>query len=242
MTPIRFPSVLNPDKVGYEWTNDSMTFWDTAYHNAGVLHCSAGFYETLGDGNCQHAPLMACRTNQLTDFCLSLTRFLLANPTTEFYIGSGTFEPLPAEGVMFLTGINYRDDKRQWFNLSDRKVSSAESRQHDKRWFQVPTWADGTVASAVGLFNLSLGENHREMESLKVFALHEYFLSTVAGQIWQGKDWERMTAYQTQIPGDFAAAFRALAYVVKARDMMDTARRTADCCEHNSRRTQEQAA
>lgn len=240
MMPIRFPSVLNPTKFGYEWTNDSMTFFNEAWNSVGVLHMSAGFYETFGDGTCQHTPLVACRTKQMTDYCLSLTRFLLNNPKTEIRIGWHLFEPLLKDGVMFLASINYKPEKRQWFNLADRKVSTAESRQHDKRWFQVPDWADGTVASAVGLFNLARNERH--MESLALFAVHEYFLATAEGKVWQGKDWDKLTAYQTEIPGDFTAAFRALSYAIRARESLDTARRMAECCEHNSRLSKEEAA
>lgn len=241
MMPIRFPSVLNPDKFGYEWTNDSMTFWDTAWNSGRILHMSAGSYETYGDGGCQHTPLVACSYRQTTDYCLSLARFLLANPTVEARIGHHLFEPLLRDGVLFLAGVVYREDKRQWFNLVERKVSSAESRQHDKRWFQVPSWADGTVASAVGLFNLTR-PNERHLEVLETLALHEYFLGVLGSIANRGEGWEKITAYQTEIPGDFTAAFRALHYVVKSREDASTALRMAECCEHNSRLANEQVA
>lgn len=239
MIPIRFPSVLNPTKVGYEWTNDSMTFWDTAYHSVGVLHCSAGFYETFGDGNCQHTPLTACRANQMTDFCLSLARYLLANPAEEFQTYALQLKPCSRETVLFLAGINYKEAKRQWFNLTDNKLSTSDSKRHDKRWHEVPSWADGTVASAIQLF--SLAKNGR-YEVLNLFAMHEFFLSAVNGLIWKGTEWDKLTAYQTKIPGDFTAAFRALSYVVEARENLNTAKRMAECCEHNSRIIAERAA
>jgi len=239
MMSIRFPSVLNPTKVGYEWTNDSMTFWNQARNSNNVLHMSAGFYETYGDGNCQHTPLVACNSNQMTDFCLSLTRHLLAHPEVEFRSYPIQFEPTTKETVLFLASIEYNADKRQWFNTATNKLSASESKAHDKRWFQVPAWADGSVASAVGLFNLAKG-NPRE-ETLNLFALHEFFYAAAHGVVPQGKEWERITAYQTQIPGDFTAAFRALQYFVKAHDYLASAKRTADCCEHNSQ-IKEQAA
>lgn len=39
MSGFQFKSVFNPGSTGFEFTNDSMTFWDMSCRHGGVPHC-----------------------------------------------------------------------------------------------------------------------------------------------------------------------------------------------------------
>lgn len=231
---IKFKSVLNPEKWGYEWTGDSMTFWDTSYRHGGVLHCSAGYYETYGDGTTQHTPLQACRQEQFTDFCVSFVRHLLDNPAQQDGVKGYLFHlsEVPVETIRFLATVRYKEDKRQWYTINERKVSGAEAKAHDKRWFEVPKDADGTIASAFDLY--CLASNRAPRELLPMYAMHDHFWDTLYNVVSSGDRWDKITEYRERLSGDHRAAFTALKSILAGLDSMDTARRMISCAEHNS--------
>lgn len=56
--------------------------------------------------------------------------------------------------VAFCAGLRYDEDKKRYYSLNQRKVSASESKKHDKRWKEVPAYADGSPASVYGLMEL----------------------------------------------------------------------------------------
>jgi len=231
--PIRFKSVLNPDKWGFEFTGDSMTFWDSSYHHGGVVHCSLGYYETLGDGTTQHTPLRPCRNEQFTDVLLSFVRHVIENPKEEIEGIGFLFDEVPEKTIRFLSGISFSDEKYKWFNVQECKISTHTSKDHDKRWFKVPSWADGTIASAVGLYGMVKNDWQREI--LNRYRIHQLFSETLYGVVNQGhEEWEKITSYQTELPGDHNGAIRAFLELLKSRQSLQWAIRSADCAQHNS--------
>jgi hypothetical protein len=233
---IRFKSVLNGDKWGYEYTNDSMTFWDTSYRHGGCLHGACGYYETLGDGTTQHSVLMPCRAEHFTDYLLSIVRHLLANPSEEISAYQLEVVGMSKENAEFLAGVVYKEDRRQWLNKVTKKVTSNKSKEHDKRWIQVPTWADGTMASVAGLYTLEAnGSGTRMRELLPMYSLHASIESHLYASAARGADWDKMTAYREEIVGDHSAAHKALEQWIIGREALRHARNLCECCESNSK-------
>ena len=232
---IRFPSLLAPDKTGYEFTGDSMTFWEAAYRNGGVLHGAFGQYDTYGDGNTQHSALFPCGASQFTDFCISLVDHILKHPEAmEGFGASGhtfAFDRLSVNKIKFLAGIIFKESKAQWFNLADEKVTTSKSKEYDKRWFRVPDWADATIASAYNLYFLTL--EHRSNYLWELYVLQSLFHDTLYGQVAEG-EWDKVVAWQKTISGDHRQAFLALRALVKGCSKTNYAGRACKSALYNS--------
>lgn len=233
MNPIRFPSILNPQSIGFEFTNDSMSFWDQSYRFGNVLHCSMGYFETYGDAGVQHTPLMPCTKEHMTDFCISLCRHMLANPQLEIATYLFGLEKCHPDTIKFLATIVYREDKRQWFNISDRKISSSESKQYDTRWTEVKRDADGTIASAINLFWDQCKGGPREL--FQRYADVDLFWDTLYSIAPHG-NFEKLTEFKKTIPGDHHSAFRAVESLIKGLALLEFAKRGADCAQGNTER------
>jgi hypothetical protein len=239
MNSIRFKSVLNPDKWGFEYTNDNMSMWEQVYRTAGAMGNCFGYFETYGDNTTQHTPTMPCRLEHFTDFCLSLVKHMLANPQDELTTYTFGLEPTNAETIRFLAGIRFREDKRQWFTLDGNKISTSDTKRYDKRWFGVPTDANGTIGSALTLFHLAMGDRNRHW--FELYAEQDLFHSTLYGTHGHGEEWDKRTSYRKDIPGDHHSAFQAVDFLVRGSALVQFAGRAAECAEGNSRRQAEAA-
>lgn len=239
MKTIRFKSELHPEKWGYEWTNDSMSFWEQQYRCGSTVDGAAGFFQTMGDGFVAHTPTMAAGVEHFTDYCLSLAVHLLNNPNEEFRC---SFVDLPSrETIQFLASLRCVDgDRRRWFSIAERKVSAAESKQYDKRWMQIPHDADGTIGGAIEIYWRSI--EHLERSMMRRFMVEEEFHSVLYASHSAGERWEKILSEREKYEGDCHAAVRSLKLVADAMSKLDYARRCAECCEGNTRRTMQSAA
>lgn len=215
-----------------------MTFWDACYHGPNCfLHGAAGYYATFGDGETAHTPTSAVPVSLFTDYCISLATHLLANPEESFSCYHVRCE-VPETVIRFLATVRHLNDKRQWFSMSGLKVSSSESKQHDKRWTEVPTWADGSVAGALHLYYLTADRAPREW--LPKYAAETLFWDTLYSVAPEGNDWFKIQEAREKIPGDHRAAYVALKQACDGITAFGNARRSLSCAVHNS--TLEQAA
>lgn len=150
---IRFLSLQKPTEMAYVVHTDWMEYRD---RNSACPVCQwAGFYCTYGDGIVQHSPDLAVQREMLADFCASLAQHLQVNPGDVEVVAKHWPNHLPSRSrILFLAGLRYKDDgKRRYFHEHDDKVSAAESKRHDKRWEEVPTWADGSLSAVMSLLN-----------------------------------------------------------------------------------------
>jgi hypothetical protein len=238
--PIRFKSVLNPGKYGYEWTNDSMTFWDQLYRNPfNFLSGAAGYFETLGDGDCQHTPLMPSPLALFSDYAISFSAHILANAGDAEFCDRLAIYPLEVDfrpgTAQFLAGIRYNSDKAQYVNLPERKISSADSKRHDKRWTEVPRWADGSIASAVQLYWMfARPEQGAPSEAFKRYAVECYFWDELYNTAPEGDEWPKLTEYRQRIVGSANDSWRTLLHAIGAIRALHNAKRCMDCAIHNS--------
>jgi hypothetical protein len=116
-------------------------------------------FQTYGDGLTQHAPSTPALKEDMADYLASLASWLVNNPgdieeVRRFY------DPIQRRKVLFAATIKHKD-KRQWYSMVEEKVSSADSRRHDRRWNEVPDWANG---SAEAIFRLCLADHWGTLE------------------------------------------------------------------------------
>lgn len=192
-----------------------------------------GYFETYGDAGVQHTPVMPCTKEHMTDFCVSLCRHMLANPQIEIATYLFGLEKCRPETIKFLAGIVYKENKRQWFNIADMKVSTSETKQYDTRWTEVKRDADGTIASAINLFWDQSKGAPREL--FQRYADIELFWDTLYNHAPHG-DFEKQTEFKKTIPHDHRSAFRAVESLIKGLASLEYAKRAADCAQHNTER------
>lgn len=147
----KFASIARPE-YGYAINTDR---YESARHGR-PLSVWAREFQTYGDGMIQHSPDYHVQVDHISDFCASLAAYLLALPDQEkrgeMLRGLRVYWPDHADrrNLAFAYSLKYDEKKRdRYYCLSDRKVSSAESKRHDRRWEQIPEWADGSVEAMV---------------------------------------------------------------------------------------------
>lgn len=227
MNEIRFPSLGRGEEFGYVFTNDSGTFWNEAWRSGPILGAAMGKFETYGDGMVQHAPLCACRPQDFTDYLISLASWLVAYPEVGFEqrsVGQGKVR----DDTMDFLGSIVSKEKRQWFHLGDRKLSSSESREHDKRWQRVPDYANGTVESAVNLW-FSLEHNAGLARSIfTLYSIHEQFSDRLGAALALGPGWDGMVGYRADLGVGHGLAFQAIRALMQSRRCLEEARETLE--------------
>lgn len=127
-----------------------------------VLATHVRQFDTYGDGDTQHSLAYTAPVSNAYDFLLSVLAVLgddtqCDQETVEFLKWELGFpmRKMKDEEAAFLRSIRHDAEKRRWFSLEDKKVSASESKRYDKRWFEVPDWADGRPGSVLGLWNLA---------------------------------------------------------------------------------------
>jgi hypothetical protein len=149
---LSFPSLMHPETTGYTIHEGYGAF---RWSEARSPHVAdwAGRYDTYGHGIVQHSPEVTVGVDRMGDYCASLATFAAGDGDAARLVGRHWPAPLSRATIRFLLGIRHVEGKRRYFNRQELKVSSSESKRHDRRWMEVPDWADGTVKSAYMLFD-----------------------------------------------------------------------------------------
>lgn len=193
-------------------------------------------YETMGDGECQHTPAYRIGAGNFTDFCLSVAQYLLENPDCDIREYQLGLTGVCQDAYDFLRSVTYKEDKRQWYSLQLRKISGKDDKRFDKRWQEVPSWADGSVKSAYDLFRLNW---ECRKSFLERYATVQAFQELAGGSFYQQDECE---PWIEQLSGDHQHAFRALKSAMQAKEQRDWATRLIDSAKRNSEPKQEQVA
>lgn len=147
---ITFASIADSDKVAYQYDSD-------AYSRNPLVNSEFRLYETLGDGMIAHTPSMDIAPERLTDYLQSALRFMFAEDQTKestltYQMSIASRRGPCDEVIAFAASIVAKDsDKdystRRYYSISERKISKKAELQYDKRYQEVPTWADGSSES-----------------------------------------------------------------------------------------------
>jgi len=226
-----FPSVLDPEAVGYVYESSCTEWWDMYWRSRNdLLSEHAAQFATCGDGLTQHSGLFMVPQSGLLDWCLSFTDHVLKHPEEAVGLGPesfGLYGPRDDE-IEFLKSVRHKCDKRQWFSLDLKKVSSRGDLAFDKRWYQVPEWADGGVDSICSLY---WTPNARPAALLNVVHVvlkvslalgygPSELLDNIKKQFGEGYDWKQ--------------AFDAFWFVLEGFEKLGQAKRSWKCALSNS--------
>ena len=142
----RFES-LTRKETGYSWESNYNAHDNGYFRQPGrCIAPEVNEYQTYGDGMTQHSKSWVVSSDNIQDFLVSLVVFLKDNPDyIETVSGRWPHDEIPRDRVRFYEGLRYDPEKhRQLYNNETKKKSSADSKRHDKRWQEVPNFADGS--------------------------------------------------------------------------------------------------
>lgn len=237
---MRFAS-LSAKNIGYVVGTDSD--WDFSSHTRA---CDwAKQYDTYGDGMTQHSNTYAVPLTNLGDFLASLATYLLSSDASDKDFETVAHKwPYPRynftkQKIMFLQALRPKEGKKIYYNLGDCKVSTSDSKRHDKRWYEVPDWADGSCESIYALaFTIDLRTDYHD--TLTKYAIFDFIRATVAEATdYYGthpRSWLKIEDRH------FDQAFSAVHALAVAWRERDNGRRALDCYISNYSRREEQAA
>ena len=105
-------------------------------------------YDTMGDGETQHAPDYLPQVDRLPDVLASLFSALHLIPEGELPTCLMLFmrhQTPSRELLQFCNGLKTSDTANIWVNLGDCKKSKACSKRHDKRWLKLEEYFCGNL-------------------------------------------------------------------------------------------------
>jgi len=237
------PSILNGEKIAYKVHSRFEDLWDSFRSANRPLDVHIGVFETYGDGTTQHSGEWPANNEQFTDFCLSFAQWLL-NASREQYKAmeihsrdSIGIKKVAPDLIDFLGKIQYRDDKRQYFSRSERKVTTSEKARHDKRFIEVPSWANGSFRNIVSLYLLE--SNHDTSHMRWYSTVHSIAHHMNALYNLNLADEERGFNCEAIFPGDHQEAFRALSFAFDFIEARENTSRVIECALSNIKHQQE---
>ena len=169
MGQFRFPSIAAPDQRAYVF--DSLNTSDLYP----PIDSSLMFYSTYGDGMIAHSPNSSISVEMFCDYCYSLVEFLIQHQELTETVYWHFDPPVGEATIEFASKVIYKPEKERWYSLSERKISTSESKCHDRRYERIQEWADGSYESVVRI----LRQAH--YSPLKAFVLQ------LAVRDWFGK-------------------------------------------------------
>jgi hypothetical protein len=220
---------------------------ETAYRPERSGGCAlaewAWMYETYGDGLTQHSGEWRVQKEHIIDFCASLAEYLVRLDPAERDAVAAEFrfkwpEETPEKDMEFAYSIRYNSEKPyRYYNLRERKVSSAESKQYDKRWQRIPDWADGSPMAMARLINT------REYgpDLLDWFRL----VSDCYTYVMRHDGWSPAPPKLLELPdpdGDLESRFNTVTAIVKSCELMAYATRSVEGYRENLQARAERAA
>lgn len=228
-----FRSQFHGDTLAYVWDLDR---WE--WRNQGI-HGPAAQFQTYGDGMVQHSGEFAVGNEQLADFLISLSAHLLENPADVELVARRWPDVPTAARVEFFAKLRYDEKKRRYYNRSDLKVSTAESKRHDRRWEEVPTSADGSLEAVL---RLCIGDERHTMLELLAIGL----ATTDNPEVYDCYDRRQLLKWlgaDTEFNRSFVrSAFTAVQLAVDALQAAKQAKGHAECLENNIQRWRESEA
>ena len=147
-------------------------------------------------------------------------------------------EEISRKDLAFAQSVRYTEGKRRYYSISEKKVSSSESKRFDTRWAEIPTWADGSVGSIARLLT---GDKSIDLLALYRLYLDAYQYVARELNIWSDRP-EKTLKLDNGNYLSVDAAFSAAACAVEAKRALKRARRILDSYTSNLQREQEPAA
>lgn len=161
----KFPSLGNPLQFGFVYESGAMDIHAEIESRFRMFH-------TYGDGMTQHSVDWSVRRENLVDYFYSLASVMATDKELADSCGY-LFESGPdVPDIVFASTVLYDEKRKRYYSLKERKVSSSGNKRNDRRWEEVPTWADGTPKS---MYRLLLPDYAKGLMALEfATAIHDW--------------------------------------------------------------------
>lgn len=150
---------------------DSDSYQRRRHWQGRVLTDCANEYYTGRDGLIMHGPEQLIPESHWLDFLQSLALYLgsLDRGSPDFWaagevlVGFWPTCELSNEQILFLAEVKSESEGKpaRYWSLDERKVSTSDSKRHDRRYTRVPEGTHGGMESAWKLYNCHLAEERR---------------------------------------------------------------------------------
>jgi len=182
----RFESLAR-DGIGYAWeSNYSMNNNGFFRQPSRCIAPEVNEFQTYNDGMIQHGPLYAVSAENIQDFLVSLLIFLKdchGNSELETVSERWPHDRISRDRAKFYEGLRYDPDEHRQtlYNNETMKKSNAESKRFDKRWIEIPNFADGSFIAVFRFFV----ESH--FSALERYSLYQN-IGQIMGWPWVDKN------------------------------------------------------
>ena len=224
---------LSRDGVGYKWQSDYNDHENGYFRSPGrCIAPEVNEFQTFNDGMNQHSPLWAVSSDNIQDFIVSLLLFLKDNlDYLETVSDRWPRNEVSADRIKFYEGLKYNSEsyRQALYNDDAMKKSNAESKRYDKRWQEIPRFADGSCISVFRFFIKS-----------HFSAIDRYFIYQIIRRImnypWaDNKELENLIGFDPSTNGNkhIRQAFDALNDMVNGYRNTRDGLNQLDCLERN---------
>lgn len=175
----KFISIMNPDTMGFSFDTEQ-------WSGNALIHTAFRAYQTYGDGLTQHSSDWPITSEQFADYMVSLAKAMLADgelaehlhftiaraPNRKAIEFAASIVFKPADGEEEVSGCYRREKKTRYYSLEERKVTSADAKQYDKRYQKVESWCDGSPSA---IYRMLLPEHADGLERYQwAHAIHQW--------------------------------------------------------------------
>lgn len=241
---IRFLSLANPDKTGF--LINSETDRQPVRYQGCVEWAKA--YSTLGDGLTQHTPERPIELEELADFLASTASYLLNGIEEERELVAKKWPhfSFTSEKIIFTANLRPAEEgkKTVYFYPSEQKTSTNEKKAYDRRWHEIPAWADGSTAIVYTLL-CNFPEDREFRDTLTRYAIYDKIRDIIAERfnrydehpaVWIAGGSEKAREIDHSLRSNLSNAFESLAYLVQSVKAKQNARSSLGCYLHNTRK------
>lgn len=231
MKSYNFPSIGRPD-YGYQVTSEY------EYRERRCFSSYISEFRTFGDGMTQHSGCGGISIENGLDASVSLASAMASNPDPEFHSLVATIFPVSPnrQGMEFAFSVRHVEGKKKFFSQRERKISSSEKLQYDKRYTETNQRMDG---SCLSVFRI-LSERHGGTDGLCVIelleAIREYSSERGDGYTNISDELEQIGYAEItdmEIYRNLRSALEVIRYFVEASRKADIAKRCFSCLKNN---------
>lgn len=229
---LMFPSIEFPDK--------RFTWWESCYDsplysslngNRYTLDEHAGQYETYGHDDCQHSHEGGVARDQWVDYLTSLGAYLVEHPNDAEYVASNWPHAENMKQVQLAIGLKYKGEgKRQYFNLEECKVSTSDSKRHDKRWEMVNSYHDGSLKA---VYCVLVKEWYGQLQRFSLVSAIMDEINKESHRYWWGDAFELLGYEDDHRCNNMHCAYNIVDYAVQSWRTLEQAKRQLSCQKNN---------
>ena len=227
---VKFASLAHPEKFGYAFDSEAYD-----YKTSHPSHDHFRMFETYNDGLTQHSHDWTVDRDHLADFLYSLAAQCMENGELAEKVYHAVSHRPCEENIAFAASVIYKEGKRRYFSVSERKVSSSESKEHDKRYEQIRDIHDGSGKS---MFRILISEYANGMDALgTAYAIREYLLKN---EKWMPLaadflEWYKDRADEREMCQSLNRAFETIGYICESHRLRLNTESSVDGYRRNLR-------